>query len=248
MRSYDPMTFGTHLHLLQIPQKAIQSVSRDVQDPDCVLAHYTQDCKSFTDLTDLVTSVDAACLAQSSVDVGYICKRCLMVYPVRDACITHQHLFCFSGGGQSRNSVLKLKQLQLECRACLGEKFSTLAEVVSHCQLSTHRTNSLNPSSYVSPSTDFTDRDTNSVVSLSSDSVSASCARSHCLNSFTFPLTSGQDGVKVSKAVSSFSTSTIFSHDSLVSVDESPTIRPTHLSSNAKDDIIGQTAEYQNGE
>lgn len=138
MLAYDPLSFGTPLPLLQIPPQAIKSVSDKVQDSGCTLAHYTQDCKTLSDLKGSISSLDMACFVDSPVDVGYICKKCQMVYPVRDACLTHQRMACYSGGGHGGKTMLKLEQVQYECRVC-SDKFSTLAEVKAHCHQDSHK-------------------------------------------------------------------------------------------------------------
>ena len=138
MLAYDPLSFGTPLPLLQIPPQAIKDVSKKAQDTNCTLAHYTQDCKTLADVKALLDTLDAACFVETSVDVGYICKKCQMVYPVREACLTHQTMACYPGGGHGGKTMLKLEQLQYECRVCT-EKFSTVAEVQSHCQKASHK-------------------------------------------------------------------------------------------------------------
>jgi AT-binding transcription factor 1 len=138
MLAYDPLSFGTPLQLLQIPAQAIRHVSDKVQDASCTLAHYTQDCKSMADVKASLGSLDAVCFTQASVDVGYICKKCHMVYPVRDACLTHQRMTCYASGGSGGKTMLKLEQLQFECRVC-NDKFSTLSEVKAHCEQDGHK-------------------------------------------------------------------------------------------------------------
>ena len=167
--AYDPLSFGTPLPLLQIPAQAIKSVTEKVQDGSCTLAHYTQDCKSLADLKGQVSSLDLACLADSPVDVGYICKKCQMVYPVRDACVTHQRMACYPGGGHGGKTMLKLEQLQYECRVC-ADKFSTLAEVKAHCQQDSHRAKvhklgaSVLPSSVSSPASSSASSSSSSIA------------------------------------------------------------------------------------
>nr|KAG5686642.1 hypothetical protein BaRGS_034507 [Batillaria attramentaria] len=117
LMAYDPLSFGTPLPLLQIPSQAIKSVSDKLQDANCTLAQYTQDCKTLADLKGMVNALDATCITESPVDVGYICKKCQMVYPVREACLTHQRMVCYVGGGEGGKTMLKLEQVQFECRS-----------------------------------------------------------------------------------------------------------------------------------
>ena len=136
---YDPMTFGTPLPLLQIPQQAIRDVSSKLMDPKAAVGQYTQDCKSISSLKSLVRSADYNCAREATVDVGYICKRCQMVYPARDACVTHQRMICFPGGKIPEGiiPILKLEQIQYECKLC-SDKVSSVQEFKSHCQSETH--------------------------------------------------------------------------------------------------------------
>lgn len=138
--AYDPLTFGTPLPLLQIPPQAIKDVSIKLSEPKATVAQYTQDCKSISSLRSLVNSVDYSCVREATVDVGYICKKCQMVYPAKDACLTHQRTICFQGGKVPDNIMpwLKLEQIQYECRLCC-DKFSTVQEYKMHCQMEAHK-------------------------------------------------------------------------------------------------------------
>lgn len=136
---YDPSTFGTPLTLLQIPAQAIADVQSKLSEPNATIAHYTQDCQALSDLKHLVSSTDVAVAREATVDVGYICKKCHMVYPGRDACLAHQQQLCYQGKVlDPSKSILKLEQIQYKCGAC-KDKFSTLAEYKNHCALEPHR-------------------------------------------------------------------------------------------------------------
>lgn len=134
------MTYGTPLPLLQIPQQAIKDVSSKLMDPKATIGQYTQDCKSISSLRSLVSNVDYNCVREATVDVGYICKKCQMVYPAKEACIAHQRLMCFPGGKipDGVNIVLKLEQIQYECKHC-SEKVSTVQEFKTHCEMESHK-------------------------------------------------------------------------------------------------------------
>ncbi|XP_060587285.1 zinc finger homeobox protein 4-like isoform X2 [Ruditapes philippinarum] len=138
---YDPMTYGTPLPLLQIPQQAIKDVSSKLMDPKATIGQYTQDCKSISSLKSLVSGSDYNCVREATVDVGYICKKCQMVYPAKEACVAHQRLMCFPGGKipESVNITLKLEQIQYECKLC-SDKMSTVQEFKSHCDSESHKT------------------------------------------------------------------------------------------------------------
>ena len=137
---YDPMTFGTPLPLLQIPQQAIKDVSSKLSDPKASVGQYTQDCKSISSLRLLVSSIDYSCVREATVDVGYICKKCQMVYPAKDACVAHQRIMCFPGGkfADGIHAILKLEQIQYECKLC-SDKLSTVQDFKSHCESEGHR-------------------------------------------------------------------------------------------------------------
>ena len=136
---YDPMTFGTPLQLLQIPQQAIRDVSSKLMDPKASVGQYTQDCKSIASLKSLVRSADYNCAREATVDVGYICKKCQMVYPAKEACINHQRMMCFPGGKAPEGiiPILKLEQIQYDCKLC-SDKMSSVQEFKSHCQGEAH--------------------------------------------------------------------------------------------------------------
>ncbi len=138
---YDPMTFGTPLTLLQIPQQAIQMVQKQVDIRDCSLTHYTQDCKDTADLQATVSARDFDLYRETYLDVGYICKKCHMVYPGRDACIGHQQTMCYQGDKgrmEKERTILKLEQKQFECVAC-KTRCSTVQECKEHCEDASHK-------------------------------------------------------------------------------------------------------------
>lgn len=141
--AYDPVTFGTPLSLLQIPEQARRHVSAKLLEPSSGVAQYTQDCKTLADLKSAVSDTDFKCVQESTVDVGYICKKCHIVYPGKDGCENHQHLICFPGGKVSDGikPILKLEQVQYECVVC-QEKFSTSQEFILHCNLELHKNKS----------------------------------------------------------------------------------------------------------
>lgn len=139
--NFDPLAFGTPLAFLQIPAAAIKSVSEKLLEPGSILARYTQDCQALADLHSVVSAVDLTVAAEATLDVGYICKKCQMVYPAKESCITHQRTTCLatqSALSKGFEPIIKLEQVQYECRAC-NERFSTIAEFKGHCQQEAHR-------------------------------------------------------------------------------------------------------------
>ena len=139
MFMYDPSTFGTPLTLLQIPPQAIQDVQARVSEEGCTLTRYTQDCRPPSDLPSVLSSNSMAFLREAHIDVGFICKKCHMVYPGKEACINHQQMFCYQGKDlSSAKSILKLEQTQYECTAC-SSKVNTITEFKSHCSSDRHK-------------------------------------------------------------------------------------------------------------
>jgi len=134
----DPANFGTPLTLLQIPPRSIQRIQEKLTDVDCVTTYYSQDCRHFSDLRKAVGSDDWSVARRATVDVGYICRRCHIVYPGRTACAGHQDAQCYRDGGAPNNAIVKLEQMQYECAAC-RVKASTIAEYKTHCADELHR-------------------------------------------------------------------------------------------------------------
>lgn len=134
----DPTVYGTPLQLLQIPPAAIKSVQNKIQDEGCIITRYTQDCKNLTDLKQMVSSADFACASEAMVDVGYICRKCHTVYPGKEASLQHQQT-CYQGKNlPQEKTIVKLEQIQYECRLC-DLKFSTLKEFQVHCDMDVHK-------------------------------------------------------------------------------------------------------------
>ncbi|XP_055892628.1 zinc finger homeobox protein 4-like isoform X3 [Biomphalaria glabrata] len=142
MMAFDPLAYGTPLALLQIPAAAIKSVGEKLSEAGAVLARYTQDCQALADLHSVVSSADLTVAAEATLDVGYICKKCQMVYPARESCIAHQRSVCLSSASslpKGFEPIMKLEQVQYECRAC-SERFSTILEFKTHCLQESHKT------------------------------------------------------------------------------------------------------------
>jgi len=136
----DPANFGTPLTMLQIPAKSIQRVQEKLgADADCAVTYYAQDCRHFSDLRKAVSADDWSLARRASVDVGYICRRCHIVYPGRAACLAHQDGGAAGRGrGGGGGAIVKLEQLQYECAACRC-RTSTIVEFKSHCAGEGHR-------------------------------------------------------------------------------------------------------------
>ena len=136
----DPASYGVPLALLQIPADAIQSVRRAVEDADCTLARYTQDCSSLSSFRSEVGAKDFSAVRESYVDVGYVCRKCHMVYPVYQACAAHQRDLCYRSKNLDEvKATVKLEQIVYECSRCTpAAQMSTVADFKSHCRLESH--------------------------------------------------------------------------------------------------------------
>ena len=142
MAAYDPLAYGTPLALLQIPPAAIKSVGEKLSEAGAVLARYTQDCQALADLHSVVTTADLTVAAEATLDVGFICKKCQIVYPARESCVAHQRSVCMANQASMPKGfepIMKLEQVQYECRAC-NERYSTILEFKGHCQQQSHKT------------------------------------------------------------------------------------------------------------
>lgn len=141
MYMYD-LPYGSHLTSLQIPRSAIESIQSKLTDEGCVITRYTQDCKSLADLRNSQPPPgleDLTCAREAMVDVGYICRKCHMVYPNKEGCVGHQRSSCyFNSSLPQEKRIVKLEQIQFECGPC-RTTYSTLAELITHFSASAHK-------------------------------------------------------------------------------------------------------------
>ena len=92
-----------------------------------------------------VSAQDYGYARETTIDVGYICRRCQMVYPGREACLKHQKALCYADPTANKNdhppppllALIKLEQIQFECSLC-EEKVSTILEYKEHCETPLH--------------------------------------------------------------------------------------------------------------
>ncbi|GIX72806.1 uncharacterized protein CEXT_167731 [Caerostris extrusa] len=76
--------------------------------------------------------------SEVTVDVGFVCKKCHMVYPAEVLCLNHQRASCFQNKPVSEiKATLKLVQCHVECRAC-RERFTTIIDFKFHCDMDRH--------------------------------------------------------------------------------------------------------------
>ena len=147
MMLFDPSTFGTPLAMLQMPPDTIKDIHLKLlqsSQNNTTLLQYTQDCKTMDDLAPLVSAQDHGYAKESYLDVGYICRKCQMVYPGRDACAAHQQAICYadpSKPGEKAKppplAIIKFEQIQFECSLC-EVKVSTIQEYKEHCETPLH--------------------------------------------------------------------------------------------------------------
>lgn len=137
---YDPLMFGSPLTLLQIPAQAIAEIQRQLQDTSSTLARYTHDCKKSAEIKASVSSADQNCIRETTLDVGFICRKCHMVYPMKEACASHQQVTCYRGdkSATDQRHMVKLEQILYECTPCQS-RLSTQQDVKNHCSQPQHK-------------------------------------------------------------------------------------------------------------
>lgn len=129
---------GIQLVQLQIPKRAIEQIQDRLKDKTCVLATYSDDCLTSAEVKTHLDSAEVAWLVEKAIHVGYICKRCHVVFPQVDACNAHQAALCFKGAEHFGDSVLKLEQRLYQCSCCKAHCV-TVKEFKVHCAQEDHR-------------------------------------------------------------------------------------------------------------
>lgn len=143
----DPSIHGTPIFMLQIPCQAIEHIfSSFKRDPQLTRAQYTQDGKTLDDINcDESTPVQ-----HQSIDVGFVCKRCQLVWPLFESCRCHLMLCWQLSSSQipltintndDLNSVstyvFKIEQLLYRCAPCQSS-YSTIVEYEKHTHEDNH--------------------------------------------------------------------------------------------------------------
>lgn len=137
--TYDPLTHGTPLNLLQIPQAALQDISTKLGDNESSTCRFRQDNKTMADLKFAVSEKDFQCTEDNDVEVGFVCRKCHLVFPAENLCAAHQTSLCFAGALVERQkTMLTLVQMQYKCGAC-RESFTTQQDFLFHCASDSHR-------------------------------------------------------------------------------------------------------------
>ncbi|GFR04272.1 uncharacterized protein TNCT_101971 [Trichonephila clavata] len=135
---YDSNMYSSPLSLLQLPASALPEVTGRLTQPGNSVARFSQDGKSLSDLRSLVPEADFRQASEVTVDVGFVCKKCHMVYPAEVLCLNHQRASCFQNKPVSEiKATLKLVQCHVECRAC-RERFTTIIDFKFHCDMDRH--------------------------------------------------------------------------------------------------------------
>ncbi|XP_035214184.1 zinc finger homeobox protein 4-like [Stegodyphus dumicola] len=131
--------YSTPLSLLQLPPTALPEITQKLTQPGNTTARFSQDGKTLEDLKGVVSGNDYQQAAEAEVDVGYVCKKCQLVHPAEVLCVNHQRSSCFANknAGDASKAILRLVQVQLECRAC-RERFPTLLDFKFHCNADRH--------------------------------------------------------------------------------------------------------------
>ncbi|CAF1220074.1 unnamed protein product [Rotaria sordida] len=152
----DPNIHGTPLFMLQLPEEALKKIlSLSKTDAHLTRAQYTQDGKNLQDLFDhSYHQVD-----YQTIDVGYACKRCYLVWPLYESCRCHA-LVCWQISGsrlpltikssEDLNNlsgyIFKIEQLTYRCLLC-KTSYSTTIEYEKHTKDDIHLKKKLSNSS-----------------------------------------------------------------------------------------------------
>lgn len=152
---YDSNMYSTPLSLLQLPPTALPEITQKLTQPGNTTARFSQDGKTLEDLKGVVSTSDYQQAGEAEVDVGYVCKKCQLVHPAEVLCLNHQRSSCFANNkssGEVTKAILRLVQVQLECRAC-RERFPTLLDFKFHCNAERHvkRVHKLQRSEQITP-------------------------------------------------------------------------------------------------
>ncbi|XP_076350372.1 zinc finger homeobox protein 3-like [Tachypleus tridentatus] len=133
----DSSIYSTHLSLLQLPPAAILDVTQKLCQPGHGITRFSQDGKNIADLKGSIQESDVEQLNEVDIDIGFVCKKCQMVYPAELLCINHQRASCFAHGKEEDRAVLKLIQVYFECKLC-RERFATVLDFKFHSHLDSH--------------------------------------------------------------------------------------------------------------
>ncbi|XP_022252916.1 uncharacterized protein LOC111088132 [Limulus polyphemus] len=133
----DSSIYSTPLSLLQLPPAAVLDVTQKL----CQLGHsttrFSQDGKNISDFKGSIQEADVQQLNEVDIDIGFVCKKCQMVYPAELLCINHQRASCFAHIKEEDRAVLKLVQIYFECKVC-RERFTSVLDFKFHADMDRH--------------------------------------------------------------------------------------------------------------
>ncbi|EEC06823.1 hypothetical protein IscW_ISCW017914 [Ixodes scapularis] len=94
------------------------------------------------ELRRLVSETDLLLASEVDVDVGFVCKKCQLVFPAEALVAAHQRAACFATGkppnvGADFKPFLRLVQRAWECRRC-RDRLPTAREFKFHCDTERH--------------------------------------------------------------------------------------------------------------
>lgn len=136
---FNPAMCGIQLAQLQIPKRAIELIQDRLKDRTCQRAYYSEDSLSSAELRAQFSPVEFASLSEQTIHVGFICRKCHLVFPQASACNAHQAALCYKDAEKSTgDATLKLEQLVYHCALCKAN-CSTVAEFKAHCRQERHR-------------------------------------------------------------------------------------------------------------
>ncbi|XP_075528675.1 uncharacterized protein LOC142560439 [Dermacentor variabilis] len=135
---------GTPLSLLALPASCVPDVSAKAALPAAAVARVSPEPGpgSRDELRRLVSEPDLLLASEVDVDVGFVCKKCQLVFPAEPLVVAHQRAACFAAGkppnvGADFKPFLRLVQRAWECRRC-RDRLHTAREFKFHCDSERH--------------------------------------------------------------------------------------------------------------
>ncbi|KAK8757720.1 hypothetical protein V5799_004650 [Amblyomma americanum] len=135
---------GTPLSLLALPASCVPDVSAKAALPAAAVARVSPEPGpgSRDELRRLVSEPDLLLASEVDVDVGFVCKKCQLVFPAEPLVVAHQRAACFAAGkppnvGADFKPFLRLVQRAWECRRC-RDRLHTAREFKFHCDTERH--------------------------------------------------------------------------------------------------------------
>uniref|UniRef100_T1JJE0 Uncharacterized protein n=1 Tax=Strigamia maritima TaxID=126957 RepID=T1JJE0_STRMM len=137
---FDPTSQGTPLALLPLPEATMAEVNEKMSVGDASVVRYVQDGKpaleAEAEMSEFVSETRALHAAPTDMDVGFVCKKCQLVFVTQTQCENHQRTVCLPDCKMAE-PIVRLVQVCFECRLC-NEKTATLSEFKVHCDSNNH--------------------------------------------------------------------------------------------------------------